>query len=97
MTHSTQKSVCNWCNGSDASIECQTNSFDSQEEAFSLLKCNNCQLVRTDPLLSGSDLEKYYSCDYYGTQDAKFSSVPERVFSGTICTGRIYVVDCIWS
>lgn len=51
--------------------------FDSGKEPFQLTRCSACQLVRTEPISSDSELEQYYNLPYYGDGKRKFINVAE--------------------
>jgi len=51
--------------------------FDSGKEPFQLTRCNACQLVRTEPITSDSELEQYYNLSYYGDGKKKFINLAE--------------------
>jgi SAM-dependent methyltransferase len=52
---------------------------DSGKESFQLTKCKTCHLVRTEPVLSDSELEQYYSPPYYGDGKKKFIGFTETL------------------
>lgn len=52
--------------------------FDDVRDRFDLVRCTQCDLVRTRPFLSDSELAGYYTRDYYGSQTEKFNPLMER-------------------
>ncbi len=73
--------VCSWCNNQKAALIYEVKNFDSAGGSFSLMKCCHCGLVRTEPFLTGAALAEYYTTDYYGSADAKFSPLAEKMVS----------------
>lgn len=53
--------------------------FDTGQTSFQLSRCTSCNLVRTEPVLNNSELEKYYSLSYYRNGETKFIGVAERL------------------
>jgi 2-polyprenyl-3-methyl-5-hydroxy-6-metoxy-1,4-benzoquinol methylase len=53
--------------------------FDGATESFCLLECEKCHLVRTEPILSDAQLQKYYSLPYYGGGREKFKGFTENL------------------
>ena len=52
--------------------------FDATDTAtFRLVRCGQCSLVRTEPVLSEAQLGAYYSADYYGGGSRKFTALVE--------------------
>lgn len=51
--------------------------FDSGEKHFALEKCENCQLVRSSPVLNEAELSSYYDIGYYGSSSKKFHTLLE--------------------
>lgn len=51
--------------------------FDSGKEPFRLTKCVTCDLVRTEPIRSDSEIEQYYDLSYYGGSKKKFIDLAE--------------------
>ena len=72
-----QDNYCRWCGATTNRSVMEARGFDSQKEVFSLVQCESCGLVRTDPFLSGEELSGYYSQDYYGDTSAKFTPLIE--------------------
>lgn len=53
--------------------------FDATDTAtFSLVRCPQCGLVRTEPVLSEAQLGAYYAASYYGGGQRKFTGLVER-------------------
>jgi SAM-dependent methyltransferase len=69
-----QNSNCEACGGTDAS-----RLFACVERPFTLLDCDRCGLVRTDPLLTGPALLAYYPAVYYGDQNRRFHPLLEKL------------------
>ena len=51
--------------------------FDTGNKHFALEKCDTCQLTRTSPVLTDSELGPYYDINYYGSSAKKFNSFIE--------------------
>lgn len=52
--------------------------FDATDTAtFRLVRCGQCGLVRTEPVLSEAQLGAYYPADYYGGGSHKFTALVE--------------------
>jgi 2-polyprenyl-3-methyl-5-hydroxy-6-metoxy-1,4-benzoquinol methylase len=60
--------------------------FDSGKVFFGLIECENCHLVRTNPVPTDSELEKYYALPYYGSGTDKFIGVAETL---TYCSNYL--------
>lgn len=71
------QSVCQFCSAVNFENVVSTYSFDSKEVKFSLIRCKECDLVRTEPFPTPSQLETYYIQDYYGKAGAKFAKPVE--------------------
>lgn len=54
-------------------------SFDPPHEAVRLVKCTQCDLVRTDPLRSDEELSSLYETAYYTSGQKKFSGPAEHM------------------
>jgi ubiquinone/menaquinone biosynthesis C-methylase UbiE len=57
--------------------------FDSGKVSFGLIECDFCHLVRTNPIPTDAELEKYYSLPYYGSGTDKFIGLAEML---TFCS-----------
>lgn len=53
--------------------------FDDSAERFSLVRCEECQIVSTFPCPSSEVLSSYYSKSYYGESDQKFKGPLETL------------------
>jgi len=71
---------CAFCNCPESIFVLKSFCFDNQQ-SFSLVRCCKCELIRTDPILSGPELATYYSPAYYGSSTAKFSSRAEKTIN----------------
>lgn len=52
--------------------------FDTGTKQFTLEECSHCHLVRTAPVLSETQLGRYYHNEYYGSASKKFTGLIER-------------------
>jgi 2-polyprenyl-3-methyl-5-hydroxy-6-metoxy-1,4-benzoquinol methylase len=52
---------------------------DMGKKPFLITECNSCDLVRTEPVLTDDELNKYYDIQYFGSDKAKFSSLAETL------------------
>jgi 2-polyprenyl-3-methyl-5-hydroxy-6-metoxy-1,4-benzoquinol methylase len=53
--------------------------FDDASERFDTVQCAGCGLARTDPVLDPDQLGAYYAPTYYGSFQAKFNGIVERM------------------
>jgi SAM-dependent methyltransferase len=60
--------------------------FDSGKLSFGLIECNHCHLVRTNPVLTDAELDKYYALPYYGSKTDKFIGLAETL---TYCSNYL--------
>jgi SAM-dependent methyltransferase len=60
--------------------------FDSGKVSFELIECENCHLVRANPVPIHSELEKYYNLPYYGSGTDKFIGLAEML---TYCSNYL--------
>lgn len=70
---------CVLCGHDQSHLVFEARDFDSGRRRFELVQCPVCHLVRTDPVMSGAELNAYYSSDYYGGGSKKFPSVGESL------------------
>lgn len=62
-------------------VICSGNRFSHLFEArpgFSLIRCDSCGVVLTNPYLSGKDMAGYYPPSYYGRKNKRFHPVLEK-------------------
>ncbi|MCU7835957.1 MAG: class I SAM-dependent methyltransferase [gamma proteobacterium symbiont of Taylorina sp.] len=52
--------------------------FDNSTQPFRLIQCPECGLAITDPKPSTEQLNSYYSQNYYGSDEQKFTAVIEK-------------------
>lgn len=70
---------CMICGEQAYSVLFEARDFDTGTKQFILQECNKCRSVRTFPVLSEDQIAGYYSCDYYGAGQEKFSGIMERI------------------
>lgn len=70
---------CPYCRGDLFDVLFQAPDFDTGEKTFQLHRCRQCGLVRTEPVLSGSEMMQYYSLSYYGAGKVKFTGPAEGI------------------
>ena len=68
---------CVLCGCDQSHLVFEARDFDSGRRCFELVQCPVCHLVRTNPVLSGAELNAYYANGYYGGGSKKFASVGE--------------------
>ncbi|OGP49649.1 MAG: hypothetical protein A2Y79_04975 [Deltaproteobacteria bacterium RBG_13_43_22] len=73
------KVSCCFCRGRFFNLLFSAFDFDKGKEVFHLKKCVQCHLVRTEPILSQDQVQKYYSLPYYGTGKEKFKGLAETI------------------
>ncbi len=79
--------ICTGCGGSDATSLFGACSFDGGIDQYELMRCSNCFLVRTQPLLPDDQLARYYTPAYYGNGPrGKFGPLVELAIR--LCTYR---------
>ncbi|MDH5324354.1 MAG: class I SAM-dependent methyltransferase [Gammaproteobacteria bacterium] len=69
---------CDSCQGKQFTKLFDAPGFDDIKEKFTLVRCDQCALVSVHPLLSEQELGPYYSVQYYGSADQKFTGPVER-------------------
>jgi len=70
---------CFFCGGCRFNFIFTASDFDKGKEVFHLMECVQCHLVRTEPILSQDQVQKYYSLPYYGTGKEKFKGLAETI------------------
>lgn len=70
--------ACAGCGATRSRILFEAADSDTGTERFSLLRCEECDLVRTAPALTPAELGRYYSDAYYGTPGRKFMPLAEH-------------------
>jgi 2-polyprenyl-3-methyl-5-hydroxy-6-metoxy-1,4-benzoquinol methylase len=74
-----EETPCFSCGGRRFTLLFTAGDFDQGTESFNLVSCEKCHLVRTEPILSNEQLERYYSLPYYGSGKEKFKGLAERL------------------
>ena len=69
---------CNVCHGQQHEKLFDAPGFDDCNEHFTLVRCQQCQLVSIAPLPTEEQLSPYYNTDYYGSADQKFTGPIEK-------------------
>jgi len=73
------KVPCYFCQGRYFNLLISALDFDNGKESFDLMECAQCRLVRTEPILSPAQLQKYYALPYYGAGKEKFKGLAETI------------------
>ncbi|HRD68353.1 MAG TPA: class I SAM-dependent methyltransferase [Candidatus Competibacter sp.] len=70
---------CLGCGATALKALYRANAFDTDQQAtFTLARCTQCDLVRTEPVLTEQQLGPYYAAPYYGDGQRKFTGIVER-------------------
>ena len=72
--------VCPVCNGSDHSDFLTAKDHMVSGETFTLKKCNECGMIRTDPVPADQDLPKYYESEEYLSHKNEKSGIFPRIY-----------------
>jgi len=98
---------CGLCNSDDASLlfSVKNNDYLGKDEIFSIVKCNNCSFVYTNPRPDRIEVSKYYPQSYYGKDNVRFNKIVEyvlglirknraRAIASLMSPGRILDIGC---
>ena len=72
--------VCPVCGSFEISLFLKTKDYFLTKEAFSLLKCDQCSYVSTNPAPTEKELPKYYNSDQYLSHTAANKGVLNRIY-----------------
>ncbi len=70
---------CPFCGGTAFELFFTAPDFDTGKETFRICRCKKCGLAMTQPQLPDHELARYYSLSYYGTGEAKFTGLAEKI------------------
>ena len=88
-------SPCICCSGTDFRTLFSAGDFDSGKDSSTLTKCKGCGLVRTEPMLTDTELSRYYDLGYYGGKRAKFVGFAERLTRWFNSSRARSIVSCL--
>jgi hypothetical protein len=90
--------VCPVCGSFEINLFLKTKDYFLTKEAFSLLKCDQCSYVSTNPAPTEKELPKYYNSDQYLSHTAANKGVLNRIYEfseQSISKGNIRLLNSI--
>jgi SAM-dependent methyltransferase len=89
---------CNFCNSSDNKLICEQTDliYNTTEEIFKIVECNECGLNFTNPRPNEQEIVKYYKSDYqFHKKNSKLNILIKKIAKMIVNSNLAYIFSLI--